>query len=166
MFSHLKTQEYSPIEIYQKWSVPTASVVFKKEVYSSQLYSKLMNLKNPVMGDIQLFLACSSIGKIYCNNKKTCVYRQLSTGATAYNNKHGYKFFKHRIGISKIMGKEYVKADAINLTRSYFLWLLKHPYKDFPTNIKFLCRLFCFAPSECIKRLIQVPLLIITKIKH
>ena len=165
MFSHLKAQEYSPIEIYRKWSVPTASVVFKKEVYSSELYSKLMSLKNPVMGDIQLFLACGNLGKIYCNNENTCVYRQLLTGATVYNNKHGYQFFKHRISISKIMGKEYIKADAINLSRSYFLWLLKHPFRDFPTNLKYIYELFCFAPWECTKRVTQIPRLIIQNSK-
>lgn len=75
-------REYNPNELFLKWKVPTASMVFNRKVYeiNNKGRERVLN------ADIVLVLNCASVGKIYGMSDKMSVYRVHKEGVT-YNYK-------------------------------------------------------------------------------
>lgn len=69
---------YSGSEILKKWTIPTASTLFKN-VLPKELPAFMYNGTH---GDLPLFLLLSTYGKISCINKNMSVYRVIDGGAT------------------------------------------------------------------------------------
>lgn len=78
VYPKMENRDYSATEIFQKWTIPTASVVFKKEI----LYYPIKKASNILNGDIFLAEKCAHMGKIRCINKKMSVYRRQPGGVT------------------------------------------------------------------------------------
>lgn len=75
IYNHLQSKEYSGTDVLKKWTVPTASVVFRN--YFNE--GKVMPWDNRFLfGDIVLFLWLAEFGKLWCINEKTVVYRRNS----------------------------------------------------------------------------------------
>ena len=163
-FAHLENREYNPIELYQKWTVPTATTLFRRDVYSSPMYISLTQIKKPVMGDISLFLSCGQIGKIFCMDNVVSVYRRHPTGATVYIDTHNYQLFKNRIAISKLFGKAYTEIDK-NKFQDVFLPISKKISELNVDDIKFIFRYIWFAPTYAIRRIFHIPLGIARRLK-
>ncbi len=75
MYEHIHEGDYTGIEIFKKWTIPTCSVVYRN-IYTTPSSSK----GKIVFGDIFLFLNMSSFGKLYCINQKMGVYRRIASG--------------------------------------------------------------------------------------
>ena len=58
IFSHLKGKDYTAREIYEKWTVPTCSIVGRGEVIRSFKYGKGL-----LVGDLVAVLNLSAHGK-------------------------------------------------------------------------------------------------------
>ena len=94
-FSYLAERDYSAKEILENWTIPTASVVYRRYVFE----------KNPVYGygDIFLWLQLAEKGKLYCMGFLGGMYRRNENSVT-YGFKLNnyvqllklYKFFKKR----------------------------------------------------------------------
>ncbi len=150
-FTHLENREYSPLELYQKWTVPTATTLFRSEVYRSPMFEKLTRIKKPVMGDISLFLSCGKIGRIFCMDDVVSVYRRHPAGATAYIDSHNYQLFKNRIAISKHFDKHYKHCDALVFSGQFVL-RCKHLFsKKFYENLDFISSYIWLDPKMSIK---------------
>lgn len=80
--SKIDTRAYSSTEIFQKWTIPTASVVYNKNV----LDFPVTNIEKILFGDIVLFEKCSHMGKIYGFSKKMSVYR-IHDGGVSHNKR-------------------------------------------------------------------------------
>lgn len=78
IYDHLRTGDYTGMEIISRWTVPTCSVLFRRECVAHIP-------ENPGfrMGDNVLFLTCASCGKVYCLNEKMGVYRRNPGGWTS-----------------------------------------------------------------------------------
>ncbi len=77
IYSHLKEGYYSVKDIYSRWTIPTASVVYRKD----NLNLATLNLKNIVFGDIYLFIRLLYPDKqAYCLNFNGSVYRKHAGG--------------------------------------------------------------------------------------
>lgn len=157
LFSHLESKEYTPIEIYRRWTIPTASVLIRKEIFSSKMYADISNYKKPVMGDISLFLICGFSGKIFCLDDTVCVYRRLSTGATTAINQNHYLFFKNRLFLANYFDRGLKEID-----RKKFYHYILPCVKDIPNNplpnLLFLIRYGWFAPTYILKRILHFPI--------
>lgn len=76
-----KSTELTPEYIMNHWSMPTASMVFRREVlqdypeWTKKIYS----------GDLTLMLISMSKGKVFCFSDLTCVYRKV-LGANSASN--------------------------------------------------------------------------------
>ena len=53
----LVNREYPPYEIYTEWRITTPTVLFRKDVYNTEFYQSCRKIKNPVFGDLTLFMA-------------------------------------------------------------------------------------------------------------
>lgn len=123
-FSNVKDRNYSGVEIFEKWIVPTASVLLRKEVYSSAIYRKAV--KNPYFryGDIILFLSCAKCGKVRGMSNCMSVYRKQEGGVT-YNvtTKYSIAHAFHSLNIYKEFGNEYK-----NLSVDFFMKTILNSY--------------------------------------
>jgi glycosyltransferase involved in cell wall biosynthesis len=72
-FKHLKEKDFSGEEILEKWSIPTASVMFRS-VFRNQITERA---KNPgyYFGDTPMFLTLLECGKAHCLQDCMSVYR-------------------------------------------------------------------------------------------
>ena len=78
VYSKLEDRDYSATEIYENWVIPTASMVYRREVIDFPI----KNPQNILNGDIFLGEKCAHMGKIRCFNKKMSVYRRQPSGCT------------------------------------------------------------------------------------
>ena len=81
---NIEDRDYSPTEIFINWTIPTASVVCRKDALD--FYSKLVNPNRIQNYDIFIFLSCAMVGKIRGMHKQMSVYRIQGDGLT-YNEK-------------------------------------------------------------------------------
>lgn len=75
---HVIEKDYSATELFENWVVPTASMLFKKEI----LCYKLADRKNFIAGDIVLVEQACVYGKVHGFKKKMSVYRIQENGLT------------------------------------------------------------------------------------
>lgn len=164
-FDHLENRDYSPVEIYKTWTVPTATVLLNAKVYTSRCFAQLQNIKRPVMGDITLFLSCSTLGRLHCLGDVVSVYRKLPTGAATFISNNDYLFFLNRIAISNYFGNEFKNIDREKFYHSIVPAFKKLP-NDFWNNLNFLIRYTWFAPLHMVRRICNIPCSIIRRCKH
>lgn len=118
IFSKIESREYSDIEIFANWIIPTASVVFRKHIVDSDFYHNIIKDQKFYFGDILVFLTCAHFGKIYGISKVMSVYRRLDTGASQFQHKYNscYKFAQHSYHIQEVFGKKHrIKSDRSTL---------------------------------------------------
>jgi len=72
-----KTGDFSTAKIFEKWQLPLASLLFRKEVDSSDCYKKLIA---EFRGGFCHFIAASLIGKVYGFSNCWSVYRKNAGG--------------------------------------------------------------------------------------
>lgn len=75
---HVIEKDYSATELFENWVVPTASMLFKKEI----LCYKLADRENFIAGDIVLVEQACVYGKVHGFKKKMSVYRIQENGLT------------------------------------------------------------------------------------
>ena len=80
---NIEDRDYSATEIFVNWTIPTASVVCRKE--AMDFYSKLRGAERIQNYDIFIFLSCAMIGKLRGINSQMSVYRIQNEGLT-YNS--------------------------------------------------------------------------------
>lgn len=109
IFKDLETRLYSMEEILREWTIPTASVVFRRDLYD---HNKARN-KNYIYGDIILFLNLASRGKVYCINEIMSVYRRHKGGVTAKQSKSRVEWRKRFIQHHKEIQKNFSNLEDI-----------------------------------------------------
>lgn len=72
-FSHLTEKDFSGVEILEKWSIPTASVMFHS-IYRHQITERANN-NSYYFGDTPMFLTLIEHGKAHCLGDFMSVYR-------------------------------------------------------------------------------------------
>lgn len=156
-FSTIKDKDYTGVEIYKKWIVPTASVLLRKDIFFSEFYQKAKSNKDFIYGDIVLFLSCAHQGKVKGMSDCMSVYRRHEGGMVyiqSYNQ--DLSRLKHDLAIYKVFGKQYkraaLKTYAYFAIDRCFMYSLKH--KDIQTRYDILRDSFKRTPLQSIKRLI------------
>lgn len=139
------TGDYTALDIYTHSLIATPTVLYREEVLRSECYKKFSQIKKPLFGDVTLFLAASTIGKVYGMNEVVCGYRRLSSGATKTLNKKRYLYFLNRITLSKYFGNKFMDFDVRNFGYE-FLSAIKNFYDCPIENFKFIFRYMWFSP--------------------
>ncbi len=84
-FGMIKDRDYIGDEFLRYWMVPTASVVFRREVLEFQDKS-LIGFERCVYGDIGLFLSCAELGKVRGLSDTMSAYRVTASSVTNCSN--------------------------------------------------------------------------------
>ena len=90
LYDHLCEREYSACEIYDRWTIPTCSVLYNRHKL------KLLRPKKCLFGDIVLFLSLANGGKLFCIDIIGGVYRRHQKGLSTQCNNEQYKALYHQ----------------------------------------------------------------------
>jgi glycosyltransferase involved in cell wall biosynthesis len=144
----LDCREYTAEEIYDNWTIPTASVLYRKDV-------NIEKDKRFVYGDLVLFLSCAVAGKMFCLGDTMSVYRRHSNGMSTSNTSF-LKIINHQLAL-KDHFPQLKKIMDIHIARKFVIYffmgglnkdswdvckvLIKHPRYIIP-SIKYLPSFF------------------------
>lgn len=74
----VEEREYTANEVFKQWTAPTASLLFKREIYDLPMNDRY----KPLYGDIVLLLKAAKCGKLKGMSDQMSVYRVHSGGVT------------------------------------------------------------------------------------
>lgn len=103
LYSHLHGGKYAGEELLSRWTVPTASVLFR-----SSMRIEIPSDTRFLFGDIVIFLTAASCGEVYCINEKMVCYRRNPAGVSMIKQDYT-KLFNHYQAISEHFGGCYKK---------------------------------------------------------
>lgn len=113
VFSNIIDREYTGLEVYTNWMIPTASVVFRRSILVSE-YAICFQNPHFIYGDIVLFLLAASCGKIVGMSDTMSVYRRHTGGMVyAYNASRIIKSLEHHKNIPFVFGQQYKTASEM-----------------------------------------------------
>ena len=131
-FKHLEERDFSPREIYEKWTIPTCSVLYRSGLIDDSVQPKFI-----IYGDIYTWLQLAEVGKIHCLGFTGGVYRRNRNGIsvkwsleTYLNLFRQYKYFEKRFPNYK----DIAKRDQDNALKGliyapYFKGIWKYRFK-------------------------------------
>ena len=138
-FDHLEEREFSAREIYEKWTIPTCSSLFRKSLYQQHYQVK----KGIVYGDIYLWLQLAEVGKLFCLGFCGGVYRRHENGLSVkwdlqqyIRLYHQYFFFEKRFPSFKDIARrdQSITLEGIiyapyfkGIWKYRFLYMFMHP---------------------------------------
>lgn len=82
---NIENREYSSQEIFEQWTIPTASVVYRNGILNDET---LNHPERFMYGDIAMFLECSHKGRIYGMRDPMTVYRIHGKGVSHDKNRY------------------------------------------------------------------------------
>ena len=130
LFSELKDRDYSGLEIFEDWIIPTASVVMRKDVNESDLHRQVFtNKKISAVGDTPLFMTCARLGLVHAFPAATCVYRRHSGGyLMGADSNRKIQLGDFRYETYKVFGPEYKRSAILTALTHYRvgLWHAMH----------------------------------------
>lgn len=87
IFSNVEGREYSGLEIYTNWIIPTASILYRAKILLKEEARTIFQNKNFVFFDVVLFLYCATQGKLYGMRDVMSVYRRTESSLTMTHSK-------------------------------------------------------------------------------
>ena len=128
-FSNVKDRDYQDVEIFKEWTIPTASVMLVRTIYTTELYESYIDNKKIIYGDLPLFLTCCHYGKIRGFSDVMSVYRKHSDGLTAIRDVNQFvKLSEYNKEIPYIFG-EHLKSQSEYISIHFMLRAIKHSLK-------------------------------------
>lgn len=153
-FSNVEDRDYTGLEIYKKWTIPTASVLIRKEAIESEYYKNLSCNPNFCYGDIILYISCAHYGKLRGMSNTMSVYRRHE-GSAVFTTSSLRRFYHYHEIYTRI-GNEYKE-----FSRQMFFYIFEiHLAKDKNISFKkkvslYLCCIKA-SPLKAIWRLIRI----------
>lgn len=147
VYPPMDDRDYSATEMFAKWTVPTASMVYRREV----LDFKLKRTGTCLNGDIYLVEKCAAMGRVRCINKKMSVYRRQPSGVTWDESRKIQRLLKYPLHYQGL--KENfpgINTRLINRSICTALWNAV-PYQTFPKKISSIFKAFLLSPKHFIK---------------
>lgn len=89
LFSNIDDKDYDAVGLTQYWIVPTASLVYRRNVITSPLFEDVIR-QNFMFGDTPLILTCAALGKVRGMSDVMSVYRRHSEGVSQSFNIQKY----------------------------------------------------------------------------
>lgn len=123
---------YTGPEIFEQWTVPTATVMFKKSALQNYLSKSYHTNPNFLFGDIILFLGLAEVGLIYGMVEYFAAYRRHEGGVTNVKSSISYniKYLNHLLEIINIFGKKYATTKIKKHIGVYYLSIGLHNFKS------------------------------------
>jgi len=117
-FANLETREYQIEENIDHWIVPTASIVYRKEVLFSKWFQAVKASTRFVVGDNPLIRSCGMTGKLYAFADTMSVYRKQPGGWTErLDTSMAYKLMLQETEYVRVFGKRFSSYSKAGIAR-------------------------------------------------
>ena len=159
LFADLEDRDYSGLEILNQWIIPTASVMYRREVILSDHYDAVFSNKIiAAVGDTPFFLLCTKFGTLHAFHEATCVYRKHSGGfLLSADAKRKLQLGDHRLELYKVFGSEYESVSVLTALPHYRtgLWHARQEknYQLFFVLIGRILKVYMLHPGICWTRI-------------
>ena len=140
-FRAIQDRDYSSTELMQVWTVPTASMVYRRECASITLIQRY----NCLYGDIAKVLSCAEMGKVRGLDRTMSVYR-IQPGGVTSSSENKRRFIMCSPGHYLFIKDNFSKVDRKTLYGiiSYRYWeraphqsKLKKELRDYRLSFKY-----------------------------
>lgn len=130
LFSDIQNRDYTGAEIFKDFIVPTASALFKTDIYFSDKYQQTDSNNQIIVGDLPTWLSCEYYGKVRGMSDVMSVYRRNPSSWTCQMSisKH-IKMVNMCMVLSEIFDNQY-KDIARRMYIDGMLRTLALPLKD------------------------------------
>lgn len=139
------TREYTASEILEKWTIPTASVVFRRDKILTDPIRFNPRFK---YGDNVLFLTAAQYGKLYGINEFMSVYRKNETSVT--NSINRIKWTEINIEHFKALNESFASLLRNNLCKeiiaTQYIYLIRRHRTQPISLMKYLLLAFRYCP--------------------
>ena len=136
VFRNIQCREYDSTELFEVWTVPTASMVYKRECQFFPLNRRYIIL----YGDILRVLSCAEMGKIRGCSRMMSVYRVHNSGMT-FSSDSNMRFVMHSPEHYLFIKDNFPKVDLKLLCEniSYRFWVrASHQIKKKPKMMDYM----------------------------
>ena len=136
VFSHLKEGYYSGEDILNRWTIPTASVLYRNYGASFQQFCPGIMWR-----DIFLFLLLADRGRLYCLPDVMSVYRR-NAGSVTLQQKRTLPYKRivgHYKALKKFFPGKYDKIFDQKIMMSYIRQVKAHPFSWESIRSMFFC---------------------------
>ena len=125
-FKMIQDRDYTSTELLQVWTVPTASIVHRRECASYPLNFRYIDL----YGDIAKVLSCAEMGKVRGFGRTMSVYR-IQPGGVTFSSENKRRFIMCSPGHYLFIKDNFSKVDGKTLHGiiSYRYWV-RAPYQS------------------------------------
>lgn len=144
VYPTLENRDYSASELFEKWTVPTASILYRREI----LKFNVKNSKDILNGDILLVEKCAHAGKVRCINEKMSVYRLQPKGVTwdkSLTVQRLRKYPAHFKALRESFPLIQKKIVNVKISRSLTRAI---KYEKFPTKISYAIQSLWYSPKD------------------
>ena len=122
-YAIIGTRDYSPSEMIRKWTIPTASVVYRRENIDVDPVRANSKFK---FGDNVLFLTAAKYGKLYGIDEYWSVYRRHLGGMILLNGPEWPEIvIEHTKELSIVFGELLEKNLCVEINSEKYIYLLK-----------------------------------------
>lgn len=158
-FSNVENRDYTGVEIYKEWKVPTATVLFRTEIASSRRYKEVTTNKKFIFGDIVWFLTCAEFGKLRGMSDVVSVYRKHENSVTGKNSislERSIQFAYHQRELGLVFGKDKAILDISKRnTCSAFVYIFFKYIQKKKNGVVFFRESLSISSSYTIKYLLK-----------
>ena len=161
LFAEIEERDYTGVELSDKWIVPTATTLYKSEVYDTPL-AKLSVLSGRFFAnDLPLCLSCAAMGSIHAFSDVFSVYRRLPSGFwRSLDAKGRIRMGKDRELLYDVFGKKY-RNSTIPMAFYHYqrAWQIAKDGNDKPLEkeaFRHLLRLAVSFPDLAVKHLMKI----------
>lgn len=145
----LENRNYTAEELFKTWTVPTASIVYRKN-FNQPVDNRFIS------GDIVLVLSCAKYGEVYGIHQEMSTYRVQSGGLTISRLTDPIRFYKSEINHYKALSEYFpeIGMNSLNLklSDSYINLGVAYLKKNNLRGILYISKSFGLSPSNFYKR--------------
>lgn len=155
LFSNITDRSYTGLEMFSKWIVPTASVVYRREICESDFYKRSTYNRKFVYGDIVLFLNAAHHGKVFGMSDIMSVYRRQETGMVyKYDIRRQERFAYHCLEVYKVFGREYKDVSKRKFAENAFeVFLNSRTFGK--TNYRVFYKALLYSPMNLLNLIVR-----------
>lgn len=150
----VEDREYDATELFSGWTVPTASIVMRKEILDIPRQSP-----DFVYGDIVVIENCAHLGRVWGFSDYMSVYRMQATGVLwngnlAAQERRLRKVPKHMIALKKFFPKISRKIANKRICNSYITLFLH--YGTFWEKFRWGMLAFYYSPLRTVRKVLSL----------
>lgn len=155
---NVEDKDYSSNDIFPKWQIPTASVLYRRSPIDN--YKPLKKESRVLFGDIVLFLKCTHSGKVRGFSETMSVYRRHPTGVT--NIKEDEMSEERYCNHLRFLKQNFpsLKSKFINIYLSQHYYTKSRRGSGF-LQVVDLLKAIRFSPSFVIRKILRKPITVI-----